>query len=82
MFSLKYFLIYTIAGFVVGFSYNPNKSVAARRPIDGLFPISALIVVGLLIWNFATFPIEWGLLSVGEVFVGYLVGKAINNTRG
>ena len=82
MFSLKYFLIYTIAGFVVGFTYNPNKSVAARRPIDGLFPIAALIVVGLLIWNFATFPIEWGLLSVGEVFVGYLVGKAINNTRG
>ena len=82
MFSFKYFLIYSIAGFLLGFSYNPNKSVAARRPIDGLFPIVGLIIFGLLIWNFATFPIEWGLLSIGEVFVGYLVGRGLNNAKG
>ena len=75
MFMWKYFFLYVFLGFLNGFT-NPYE-VQVKRPINSIFPIVSLIAFGLIIWNFVTFGFSWGLISVGEFFIGYFFGRTL-----
>ena len=74
MFQFKYFLLFVLLGFAVGFTNTQTEVVQDRRAVDALNPLFNLISLGAMIWSFATFGFTWGALSFAEMFLGYLAG--------
>ena len=59
---LFYFLIFTIVGFVIQRKLNDRGT--------------QIIIVLAILWGFISGPI-WGLVSLGEMFLGYYVAQEI-----
>ena len=76
MFMWKYFFLYVFLGFLAGFT-NPSEVPYEKRPIHGIFPIIMVVLIGFIIWNFATFGVSWGFLSIGETALGYFFGRSL-----
>lgn len=74
MFQIKYFLLFVLLGFAVGFTNTQTETVYDRRGVDALNPLFNIISLGAMIWSFLTFGFSWGLLSFVEMFLGYLAG--------
>lgn len=74
MFQIKYFLLFVMLGFAVGFTNTQTEVVHDRRGVDSLNPLFNIISLGAMIWSFATFGFFWGALSFGEMFLGYVAG--------
>ncbi len=69
MFMWHYFVIYFGCGLLIGLTV-PKIS-------EKLFFFAILLIIGLLIWNFATFGIAWALISFIEPFAGIAVAMMI-----
>ena len=74
MFQFKYFILFVLLGFALGFTKPMSETTFDRRPVDGLSPLFNIIAFGAMIWSFLTFGFFWGLLSFGEMFLGYQAG--------
>lgn len=61
---LSYFLLFTFIGFLIGNFLTKDKGIA-------------VIIVGAIIWGIYSAPI-WGLASLGEMFLGLYLSKAIS----
>jgi len=59
-----YFLLFTGIGFLIA------KSIESER--KGFF----VVVVISIIWGLSSQPI-WGLVTLGELLLGYILGKVI-----
>ena len=74
MFQIKYFLLFVLLGFAVGFSNTKTEVVYDDRGVESLSPLFNIISVGALIWSFGTFGFSWGVLSCGEMLLGFIAG--------
>lgn len=74
MFQFGYFVLFVILGFGVGVTNFQAEDIYYRHPIDALNPLFNLIGLGAIIWSFFAFGFSWGLLSLVEMFFGYLAG--------
>ena len=61
---LIYFLLFTLAGFLIGKFFSQDKGVI-------------LIVVLAILWGMSSAPV-WGLASLGEMLLGLYLSKIVN----
>ena len=72
MFMWKYFILYVGAGGAVGYTFYIEDEKYSM--VSYVFAMIALLLVG---WNFGTFGFSWGILSVGEVVLGFFFGGMV-----
>ncbi len=72
MFQFHYFLLFTAIGFAIGFTHKPTDT--EKSEIDKLNPFFNIIALAGFIWSLATFGFFWGIISLGEMFLGYFIG--------
>jgi hypothetical protein len=77
MFMWKYFILYFGVGLIAGISHPNITGNYSRRPIETIFPWLSLVILGLLVWNFASFGAKWGAISLFEVFAGVAIGTIL-----
>lgn len=65
---IVYFLIFTIAGFVIG-NIIPEKEKAF-----------GIIIIIAMIWAFS-YSFFWGLVSFGELTLGYFISVIIKEKK-
>lgn len=66
---LKYFILFTVIGFIIGKFNSENDKQAL-----------VIIIIISIIWGVTYAPI-WGLVSLSEMALGYMITKIFNNKK-
>jgi hypothetical protein len=74
MFQFKYFLLFVLLGFAVGFTDKKAEKYQTSLRIDPFRPLIILVSLGAIGWSIFTFGLLWGFLSLGELYLGYWAG--------
>ena len=79
MFQFHYFILFVAFGFGSGYT-NPSVPEDRIKPVSFLFFPMSIIGLIAIIWSFLSFGIFWGIVSVSEFFLGYLLGRTVSLT--
>lgn len=77
MFMWHYFVMYFGCGLLIGFTVPKDENEPLKRFSGKVFFIAVLLLIGLLIWNFATFGIAWAIISFIEAFAGMAIAMMV-----
>ena len=77
MFLWKYFFLYFGGGLILGLLSDSSNDSDQVNLVAGVL---GLLIVGFLIWNFFTFGVGWGMISVFEIFGGMVAAVIIKGT--
>lgn len=66
---LKYFILFTVIGFIIGKFNSENEKQAL-----------VIIIIISIVWGIAYAPI-WGLMSLAEMALGYMITKIFNGKK-
>jgi len=66
---LKYFILFAVIGFIIGKFNSENEKQAL-----------GIIVIIAIIWG-ATYAPIWGLMSLAEMALGYMITKIFNSKK-
>ncbi|MEZ6029740.1 MAG: hypothetical protein R3C46_08310 [Hyphomonadaceae bacterium] len=78
MFQVSYFLFVLVVGGVTGAAFGASQGEkSARRARLALLGISACVVLGF----FVRFGFGWGIITVVELVVGFVIGHRLTSTR-